>query len=1088
MPRIGQYEIEGELGRGGMGVVFRARSPDRRVVALKVLASAVDAQAFERERRLLSELGEAQGFVPLLDAGTEGARRWIAMPLLTEGTLATKLARGPLKVEEVVRLGAHLAAALACAHERGIVHRDLKPSNVLFRRDGVPLVSDLGLAKHFASDAAGASRSATATGTVGGTVGYMAPEQIEDLKSVGPACDVFALGVILYESLAGSRPFEGEGVLSYAASLARPPRPLRALRADVPESLERTVMRAIERDRARRFSDARGLLRALETRPASRRRVKVALAALALAGAGVALVLRQRPAPMASPPVGPSPVAPVVSASRSRSHLELAREARAAGDLPRALVEGELAVFDAPHDPVVNEEMKALQADRAIYEPAITLLDRMIEANGRNAGAFFARGALRAQLLDFNGDVADELVATELRPESSPAWAYLAFGRAMIQQLDQAERDASRAIALDPLYSLGWAFRALARSLAEDSAGTIADATRAIEFSPESTILGLRLQARLKRGDKLGTLRDLTRVLEVLPPDDAKTVQARIAELEAQIPRGDRAAALERVDASGRAEEKGAVLAALKIAQEAVDADPRCAQAWEAWGLACLLQGNATDAIVCATRALEEEGGSGDPLPWFVRGRARAANGDPEGALSDLERCLALGADAPAFRERAMIHLRLGDMGLAVTDARAALDHMRPEDPEAPRYEALLQLVLANASVYPEDAGPPSRHLLLAHAARAAQDMSAAFAEIHLAWVESPADFRVTDEMAAIKSARPRPDEAVAVIAALVEREPQNARAVCMRGELRLGAGDLAGAIADEHTAIELDPTLLEAWIDLANAESASGNNVSAQRDVTRATEVAPLRATPWEVRARVRDRLGDAPGAIADATRAIELSGGNPGIYLFRAAEREHVGDLSGELHDLRGAIVSASGNDAAGLRERIAVLEAKRGPSDGAAAKRLLEAARAARSRKDFDGALDLASKAVDTAPDPGAWSELAVLFLIREQPTLALLAATRAIEEGGSTHAQTWLLRGRARIETGDPEGALSDAGRALALEPKNPAAHETRARAWHARHDLARAIDELEMALGLIAQDDPSHARLSHDLAAWKTERR
>jgi serine/threonine protein kinase len=145
-----------------MGVVYGGRSPDGRAVAVKVLLALDDAAiaAFDREARLLQTLTQADGFVPVLDAGDEGGRRWLVMPLLEGGTLRERLKRGPLPVGEAVALALRLASSLGRAHGRGIVHRDLKPENVLFTREGTPLVSDLGLAKHFRRDVLGARRSA----------------------------------------------------------------------------------------------------------------------------------------------------------------------------------------------------------------------------------------------------------------------------------------------------------------------------------------------------------------------------------------------------------------------------------------------------------------------------------------------------------------------------------------------------------------------------------------------------------------------------------------------------------------------------------------------------------------------------------------------------------------------------------------------------------------------------------------------------------------------------------------------------------------------------------------------------------------
>ncbi len=136
--KLGPYEVLEEIGRGGMGTVYRARSPDGRLVAVKVLAESNDplrVAVFERESRLIWSFSEADGFVPVLDVLSEPGKRALVMPLLG-GTLRARLKKGPLAVEDAVSIVARVAAAVGRAHERGILHRDLKPENVLFTAKG----------------------------------------------------------------------------------------------------------------------------------------------------------------------------------------------------------------------------------------------------------------------------------------------------------------------------------------------------------------------------------------------------------------------------------------------------------------------------------------------------------------------------------------------------------------------------------------------------------------------------------------------------------------------------------------------------------------------------------------------------------------------------------------------------------------------------------------------------------------------------------------------------------------------------------------------------------------------------------------
>src|SRR5271170_7357003 len=240
-----------------MGAVFRVRAPDGREAALKLLLKADRGTLarFEREKRLLASLGEEHGFVGILDAGVASdGTPWLLMPLVPGGTLRKKLEAGPLGVAETVALGIQLARALGNAHQRGIVHRDVKPENVLFTRDGRPLLADLGLAKHFDRGASGASQSVnlSSRGAFKGTVGYMAPEQVVDPGGAGPPADVFALGAVLYECLAGRPAFKADSVVEVLVRVnSGVVEPIG--RPEVPRRLEATLMRALARDPRVRF-------------------------------------------------------------------------------------------------------------------------------------------------------------------------------------------------------------------------------------------------------------------------------------------------------------------------------------------------------------------------------------------------------------------------------------------------------------------------------------------------------------------------------------------------------------------------------------------------------------------------------------------------------------------------------------------------------------------------------------------------------------------------------------------------------------------------------------------------------------------
>ncbi len=265
--RLGNYEILGSLGAGGMGEVYRAKDLRLgREVALKVLPAdmAGDAERlerFEREARTVAGLNHPN-IVVLHSVEDDGGIRFLTMELVEGDGLDRHVAAGGLPVERVVELGIALADALTAAHEKGVVHRDLKPANVMVTRDGRVKVLDFGLAKLVTTGSVvDASQAVTvaalsATGQVVGTVPYMAPEQVRG-ESVDHRTDLFALGVVLYELTAGRRPFEGATpMVITSAILCNTPPALTSLRADVPSDLDRIVARCLEKEPRERFQTA----------------------------------------------------------------------------------------------------------------------------------------------------------------------------------------------------------------------------------------------------------------------------------------------------------------------------------------------------------------------------------------------------------------------------------------------------------------------------------------------------------------------------------------------------------------------------------------------------------------------------------------------------------------------------------------------------------------------------------------------------------------------------------------------------------------------------------------------------------------
>jgi WD40 repeat protein len=257
------YEILGELGRGGMGVVYKARQVAlNRVVALKMILSASFADAedllrFRLEGETAARLAHPN-IVQAYEVGSHEGRPFLALEFVSGGTLARRLQRGRPPVRESAALVEVLARAVQAAHNHGIIHRDLKPANVLLAACGlaaewIPKIADFGLAKHLQ-----ASSGLTETGRVLGTPAYMAPEQAAGHSHrVCPATDVYALGAILYELLGGHPPFGGGSSAEVLMQvIARDPAPLRQVHADVPRDLETVCLKCLEKEPARRYGSA----------------------------------------------------------------------------------------------------------------------------------------------------------------------------------------------------------------------------------------------------------------------------------------------------------------------------------------------------------------------------------------------------------------------------------------------------------------------------------------------------------------------------------------------------------------------------------------------------------------------------------------------------------------------------------------------------------------------------------------------------------------------------------------------------------------------------------------------------------------
>jgi serine/threonine protein kinase len=322
----GRYRLDRLVGRGGTAEVWQATDTSLgRTVALKLVTAPHDASAVRAadEARTLAQLSHPS-LVQVYDAGTDDeGRPWVVMEFVQGDTLADAMRRGPLPVARVAEVGAAVAEGLAHVHARGLLHRDVKPANVLLGRDGTVKLTDFGIARLV--DAA----KVTSTGLMVGTASYLAPEQVSG-EPVGPAVDVYALGLVLLEALTGIREYDGPAVEAAMARLHRDP----TLPASLPPGFAPVIAALTAREPADRptAAEAARALRGLQVgdattvlappRPAARTTAlpspaapaparsrtgwwvaAAAVVVLGLGAGGVALASRSTPTPRQIPPV-----------------------------------------------------------------------------------------------------------------------------------------------------------------------------------------------------------------------------------------------------------------------------------------------------------------------------------------------------------------------------------------------------------------------------------------------------------------------------------------------------------------------------------------------------------------------------------------------------------------------------------------------------------------------------------------------------------------------------------------------------------------------------------------------------------------
>jgi serine/threonine-protein kinase len=504
--RIGRFRVLGELGRGGMGIVYLAHDDQlQRSVALKVLVTSLTRHE-ERRRRFLREGRVAASvthpnLATIYDVGEDDGRIFIAMERVEGQTLRRILASRRLTVDETLDLTTQILAGLAKAHQAGVVHRDLKPDNVMVTDDGVVKLLDFGLAKlHRGSPGEAPGDSAvghdTADHQVVGTPSYMSPEQARG-QPVDARSDIFAVGVMLYEMLSGRRPFMAENEADLLTAILRDaPEALSRASAQVPVSVRRIVERCLEKDPDRRYQTcgaiASDLARSSGTRPgrspmsqsspvggldvaalpatsqsrrAPRLRRPVVALALALAAtlvAGFVIRSRRQTAPVAA--TGPRPTAvtdlplPASRSPEALSEYAAAMQGFRDGNWGYVYEHLERAVTLDPSLAAAHLRLAIVHRGKYPSEARVAFARALL---GRGTLSERDQSLLAAYEPILNRDPPNQdewqarlRAATERYPGDAELFCLLSY--ALWQDPEAALRAARRSVELDPQYADGW--------------------------------------------------------------------------------------------------------------------------------------------------------------------------------------------------------------------------------------------------------------------------------------------------------------------------------------------------------------------------------------------------------------------------------------------------------------------------------------------------------------------------------------------------------------------------------------------------------------------------------------------------------
>ncbi len=1044
--RLGRYVLGDELGRGGMGVVYRGVDPAlRRPVAIKVVGDGpmdeTRRRRFIREARAAARLRHP-GIVAVHEAGEQDGRLFLVMDLVEGESLADVLDRDTLPPRRAATIVRDVARALDYAHAAGVVHRDVKPGNILLEGDeaaeeGRPLLADFGLATD--ADAGATAEQLTRTGQLLGTPAFMAPEQLgSGADPVGPPADVYALGGVLYRALAGRAPFEAPDVLALIVQVMRSDAaPLRAVNAAVHVDLETIAARCLEKAPERRYASAAALADDLDrflagepiaARPVGRR--ERAVRWLRRNPVSAALLLVVAAALGAAGLVGGWAVYEV----RARVGEERARFL----EETRATARRTAAAFETERATRVPES--AVERRRRT--------DRVLAAGIDALGAAMTRWAAEPDEETATRDALAAAMATGEVALAAEQWSLAAgaFEKALSLGLDEARvREAAARVETERQRVDREHRDAVVAVLDAARRGETADAPshedalfRLVRY-PEPQTVALLAEALDETTSALwDAIVEAYRTVQIPTEGERRAGEQPIEGLEDALVRW-RSAALGDVpdpDAVPLIEAASRRLLARETRRRTPDARRRVLELED---LLASLQERAVGVEQLALARLASQ--------------ALGRLGIVEGALPPLARYLHAERDAERAAAPAVALCRLGAEGRELVRAVASI-RFGYEGPFWRRVARHFDDAPVAAGA-PAPGAPP------------------------IARTGAPGDRRVKELVASGLVRWSRGDHAGAIAAydEAIALDPNDAEAFVNRGSARAALGDLDGAVADFTRGVALEPGSALAWSNRGLALREKGDLDGALRDLDRAVVLcggddagvlarrsmirldrgdvdgaledaeAAIARDPRDVvargqRAKVRRQRGELDAAIADLAEAVAIDPGHIGSWLDLGLLRMDAGDLDGALSDLNRAVE----------------LDPRRAPAHVARGT-------VRKAKGDHDGAFADLTRAIELDPShPSPRTELGVLYRERGEPRRAITELNAAIELD-PTDPAGYANRSTARLDLGDHDGAYADASRAIELRPGLAAAWCNRGNALRAKGDAPAALADLNKALAL-----------------------